>query len=149
METFSVIMYDMWASYLFLYLIHCQISVALKVSVIQTPFPLNSFGWEYKPRSSLCTQAFHRIESKDHGIHVVDGWMTATKTPSMHHPRRLNMTTFMVGWIKRSNTQKFYPKWWIPEVYLGTQKKRKFVVEVAECLHGLMHFVSGCLGQHS
>ena len=26
--------------------------------------PKNSFGWEYKPRSSLCTHAFHRTDSK-------------------------------------------------------------------------------------
>ena len=42
--------------------------------------PKNSFGWEYKPRSSLCTHAFHRTDSKDPDIHVLDGWMPATKT---------------------------------------------------------------------
>ena len=46
--------------------------------------PKNSFGWEYKPRSSLCTHAFHRMDSKDPDIHVLDGWMPATKT----HPAR-------------------------------------------------------------
>ena len=45
-----------------------------------TPFPQNSFGWEYKPRSSLCTHAFHGKDSKDPDIHVPDGWMPATKT---------------------------------------------------------------------
>ena len=28
---------------------------------------------EYKPRSSLCTYAFHRTDSKDPNIHVLDG----------------------------------------------------------------------------
>ena len=42
--------------------------------------PQNSFGWEYKPRSSLCTHAFHRMDSKDPDVHVLDGWMPATKT---------------------------------------------------------------------
>ena len=42
--------------------------------------PKNSFGWEYKPRSSLCTHAFHRSDSKDPDVHVLDGWMPATKT---------------------------------------------------------------------
>ena len=46
--------------------------------------PKNSFGWEYKSRSSLCTHAFHRMDSKDPDVHVLDGWMPATKT----HPAR-------------------------------------------------------------
>ena len=46
--------------------------------------PTNSFGWEYKPRSSLCIHAFHRTDSKDPDGHVLDGWMPATKT----HPAR-------------------------------------------------------------
>ena len=33
----------------------------------------NFFGWECKPRSSLCTHAFHRTYSKDSDVHVVDG----------------------------------------------------------------------------
>ena len=44
----------------------------------------NSFGWEYKPRSSLSTHAFHRTDSKDPDVHVLAGWMPATKT----HPAR-------------------------------------------------------------
>ena len=56
----------------------------LELTWVQTPFPQNSFGWEYKPRSSLCTHAFHRTDSKDPDVHVLDGWMPATKT----HPAR-------------------------------------------------------------
>ena len=52
----------------------------LELTWVQTPFPQNSFGWEYKPRSSLCTHAFHRTDSKDPDVHVLDGWMPATKT---------------------------------------------------------------------
>ena len=44
-----------------------------------TPFPLNSFGWEYKPMSSLCTHAFHCTDTKEPDVHVLDGWMPATK----------------------------------------------------------------------
>ena len=33
----------------------------------------NSFGGEYKPRSSLCTHAFHRTDSEDPDVHVLDG----------------------------------------------------------------------------
>ena len=35
---------------------------------------------KYKPRSSLCTHALHRMDSKDPDIHVLDGRMMATKT---------------------------------------------------------------------
>ena len=56
----------------------------LELTWAETPFPQNSFGWEYKPRSSLCIHAFHRTDSKDPDIHVLDGWMPATKT----HPAR-------------------------------------------------------------
>ena len=56
----------------------------LELTWVQTPFAQNSFGWEYKPRSSLCTHAFHRMDSKDPDVHVLDRWMPATKT----HPAR-------------------------------------------------------------
>ena len=32
----------------------------LELTWLLTPFPQNSFRWEYKPRSSLCTHTFHR-----------------------------------------------------------------------------------------
>ena len=51
----------------------------LELTWVLTPFPQNSFGWEYKPRYSVCTHAFHRTDSKDPHIHVLDGWMLATK----------------------------------------------------------------------
>ena len=35
----------------------------LELTWILTPFLKNSFGWVYKPRSSLCTHAFHRTDS--------------------------------------------------------------------------------------
>ena len=78
--------------------------------------PQNSFGWEYKPRSSLCTHAFHRTDSKDLDAHVLDGWMPATKTLSTHHPRRRNVTTLMVG-LKNGHIRKnLTQKWWTPEI---------------------------------
>ena len=52
----------------------------LELTWVLTPFPQNSFGWEYKRRSSLSTHAFHRMDSKDPDIHVIDRWMLATKT---------------------------------------------------------------------
>ena len=52
----------------------------LELARVLTSFPKNSFGWEYKPRSSLRTHAFHRTDLKDPDIHVLDGWMPAAKT---------------------------------------------------------------------
>ena len=52
----------------------------LELTWVLTPFPQNSFGWQYKPRFSLCTHAFHCTDSKDPDIHVLDSWMLATKT---------------------------------------------------------------------
>ena len=45
--------------------------------------PKNSFGWEHKLKSSLCTHAFHHMDSKDPDIHVLNGWTLATKTHSV------------------------------------------------------------------
>ena len=46
----------------------------LELTWVQTPFPQkNFFGREYKPRSSLCTHAFHRTDSKDTDVHVLGG----------------------------------------------------------------------------
>ena len=98
----------------------------LELTWVQTPFPQNSFGWEYKPRSSLRTHAFHRTDSKDPDVHVLDGWMPATKnTPSTHHPRRRNVTTLMVGLknghIRKNLTQKVVN----PRDIAGERKKKK------------------------
>ena len=86
---------------------------------VLTPFPQNSFGWEYKPRSSLCTHVFYHMDWKDPDIHVLDWWMPAKKTthtPSMHHPQRRNVTTSMVGLNKtkkQSHIKGSQPEWCI------------------------------------
>ena len=68
--------------------------------------PWKLFGWEYKPRSSLCTHTFHSIDSKDPDIHIPDGWMPATKNkPCMLHPRRQSVTTSLV-WFKKKKKKK-------------------------------------------
>ena len=45
---------------------------ALELIWVLAPSLQNSFGGEYKPRSSLCTHAFHRMDSKNADIHVLD-----------------------------------------------------------------------------
>ena len=47
----------------------------LELTWVLTPFPKNFFGWEYKLKSSLCTQAFHHTDSKGPDIHVQDRWI--------------------------------------------------------------------------
>ena len=70
-------------------------------------FPKNSFGWEYKPRSSLCTHAFHRMDSKDPDSHVLDGWMLATKThPACTIHERLPHLEF---WLSAQGGCWFWP----------------------------------------
>ena len=85
------------------------------------PFSQNSFGWEYKSRSSLCTHAFHCTDSKDPDIHVLDGWMPARKTPSMHHPEvKFHQITNGLLMIKHSaaSVQKSSP-------HCGERKQKK------------------------
>ena len=68
---------------------------------VLTPFPKRSFGWEYKPRCSLCTYAFRRTDSKDPDSRC----MPATKT----HPARTSTTTkcdYLNDWIKKKKNQK-------------------------------------------
>ena len=91
--------------------------------------PKNSFGWEYKPRSSLCT----RISS--HGLKR--SWRSCPRrvnagnknTPSTHHSRRRNVTTLMVRLKKKTVTYaKISPKSGEPQRYSwGTEKKKKNV----------------------
>ena len=42
----------------------------LELTWVQTPFPPKTLS---KPRSSLCTHAFPRTDSKDPDVHVLDG----------------------------------------------------------------------------
>ena len=58
---------------------------------------------ESKLTSSLCTHAFRHMDSKDSDIHVLDGWMSATKT----HPACI---------IHEGGT-------WLP-LWLNTEKER-------------------------
>ena len=52
----------------------------LELTWLLTPFSQNSFGWEFKPQSSLCTFAFHHTDSKEPDIHVIHRRMLATTT---------------------------------------------------------------------
>ena len=70
----------------------------LELTWVLTPFPKNSFGWEYTPRSSLSIHAFHCADSKDPAdIHVIVRWKLATKThPACTiHTDRMRLTLWL------------------------------------------------------
>ena len=67
---------------------------SLGVNMGSDSIPPKLFSMRVQTRSSLCTHALH---STDSDIHILNGWMPATKTPSVHHPWRWNVTTSMVG----------------------------------------------------
>ena len=92
-----------------------------ELTSVLTPFPKNSFGWEYKPRSSLCSDTFHRTDSKDPDIHVLD---SNKNTPSMHHPWRWNVTTSMVG-LKTVTYAYISPKMVNPRDIAGECRRRR------------------------
>ena len=81
-------------------------------------------------------------DSKDPDVHVLDGWMPATKnTPSTHHPRRRNVTTLMVGLknghIRKNLTQSGEPQrysWGTPK---KKKKKRSWCMGCMSCCHCL------------
>ena len=93
----------------------------MELTWVLTPFPKHPFGREYKPRSSLCTHVFHRMDSKDPDIHAPDG---NKNTPSMHHPRRRNVTTTMVG-LKDGHIRKISPTNGEPHGYSWIRRKRR------------------------
>ena len=99
----------------------------LELTWVLTRFPLNSFGWEYKQRSSLCTHAFHRMDSKDPDVHILDAWMPVTKTPSMHHPRRRKVTTSMVGLKSGHIRKKSHPQNGEPQRSSWERRRRRRV----------------------
>ena len=73
-----------------------------------TPFPQNSFRWEYKPRSSLCTHAFHRTDSKDPNIDVLE---CQQQKYTQHAPSMKMQCDSLYGWIKKcSHNAQISPK---------------------------------------
>ena len=99
---------------------------SLGVNMGSDSIPPNSFGGEYKLRSSLCTHAFHCTNSKDPDIPCPRRVNAFNKnTHSMHHPWRQNVTTSN-GWItKWSHSQKITHNGEPQSYSWGMQKKKK------------------------
>ena len=64
----------------------------------------NSYGWEYKPRSSLCCILLHGLKRSWRSC---PKWVNANKknTSNMHNPRRQNVATSVAG-FKNSHIRK-------------------------------------------
>ena len=97
----------------------------LELAWVLTAFPQNSFGWEHKPRSSLCTHAFHRTDSKDPDIHVLNGWVLATKTQPAHTIHKDRM--WLPHWfdLKTVTYAKILPKMMNPGDITGERRRRR------------------------
>ena len=67
----------------------------------------DSFRWEYFLRSSLCTHAFHHMDSKDPDIHVLDGWMPATKTHPAWAIQDDRMCSTSMVWFWNGHIHKY------------------------------------------
>ena len=95
----------------------------LELTWFLTPFSKNSFGWEYKLRPSLRTHAFHGTDSKDPDIHVLGGWMPATKTHpacTIHEDRMW----LPLGLDKETVTYaKISTKWWTTRKKAGERRR--------------------------
>ena len=98
----------------------------LDLTCVLTPFP----EWEYL-RSSLWTHAFHRMDSKDLDINVLDRWTPATKHPActIHEDR---LTTW---WIrKESQYTKILPKLVNPRDTAVNEKKKNVLWCILGCV---------------
>ena len=85
--------------------------------------PQNSFGWTYKPGSSLCIHAFHCMDSKDPDVGVLDGWMPETKH-TRHAPSLKTECDYPNGWTKNGHIRKNLKQKGEPQrSSWGTQKK--------------------------
>ena len=64
---------------------------------------------------------FHRTDSKDPDIHVLEGNKVTQRAPSTR-----TECEYLYGWIKtRLPAQKSHPKWFNSKIKLETEKKKK------------------------
>ena len=117
---------------------------SLGVNMGSNSIPQNSFGWEYKLRSSLCKHAFHRTDSKDPDVHVLDGWMPATKKHTQHAPSTKTECDYLNGWIKkRSHTvtyAKISPRVVNPRDIAGEREKKNKKQKLLSLCSSLQHY---------
>ena len=81
-----------------------------EVNVGSDFIPPNSFGWEYKKKRGLVCAHMHSITWTQKFLTFNDScprWMNISikYTPNMHHPRRRNVTTSMVGLKTKTKPQ--------------------------------------------
>ena len=78
-----------------------------------------------KPRSSLCTHAFHRMDVKDPDIYALMGECWQQKHTQHAPSRRWNVTTSVVG-LKRVTYAKISPKMVKPRDIAGTAEEEEW-----------------------
>ena len=80
----------------------------LGLTWVLTSLPQNSFRWEYKLRSCLCTHAFHPTHSKDPDIHVLG---ESRQQKHTQHAQSTKMEyDYLNGWIKKKQKTVTYTK---------------------------------------
>ena len=104
---------------------------SLELTWVLTPFPQNPFGWEYKPRSSLCTHAFHRTQEIMMFMpYKGECWQ------QKHTHHALSTKTecdYLNGWIKKMITNaKNSPKMVNTRDLVGERRRRRRIVRL-EC----------------
>ena len=90
-------------------------------------YPPNSFRLKYKLRCSLCTQAFHCTDSKDHDIHILDCetgecWQ---QKHTQHVPSMKTKCNYLSGWIRKRS--KLSPKMMNPRDLAVEHKRRRSI----------------------
>ena len=75
----------------------------LELTWVLTPFVQNSTGWEYKLRSSLCTHAFHRTDSKFEILTFMSQMGECQHQIHTQHAQSMKTECdYLNGWIKKA-----------------------------------------------
>ena len=116
----------------------------LELTWVLAPFPKNTFGWEYELSSDLHTHAFHHTNSKDPDIHVLDGWMPATKThPACTIHEDIMLLPQWLHFLKKKVTyaKTLTQKMMNPRGVAGERRRRKKALQTTATSKGEAHIV--------
>ena len=87
-----------------------------------------------------------------HGLkrspHLCPRRVNAGNKNIQHAPSTKTECDYLYGWIKKTLTSR--PKWWSPELWLGTQKKRQCPdwLSACFCLGEITSLVYSCTAHH-
>ena len=90
----------------------------LELTWVLTPFPKKLLD-EYKPRSSLCTHAFHHIDSWQ----SCPRWVNTNNKNTQHAPSTKTKCDYLNGWMKKwSHIEGSQPEWCISSMIYSRDK---------------------------